>query len=276
MWSRKELKTKAKAAFRANRWRCVLVAIILVSMAAAAGAGAGAAGSSAGNTAYNTANNTSFTPPENFNAMVTGGDPDIPPLPEEFAQLIQVPEAQEKIPTVVIIIALVLVLLLIVVAIVVDALLWNPLEVGCKRFFLENQEKTGAEEKAKLTEVVFGYENSYLNVVKTIFLRDLRLFFWFLLLVIPGLIKSYSYRMVPYILADHPDMKAGDVIRLSRKLMDGNKWKSFVLDLSFFGWWLLALITFGLTAVFFSNPYEYATNAELYRALRDSAEAEKL
>ena len=80
----------------------------------------------------------------------------------------------------------------------------------------------------------------------------------------------YSYRMVPYILADNPNFGADNAITLSRKMMDGNKFALFVLELSFLGWFLLGLLAFGV-GILFVSPYVYATEAQLYLVLRDTA-----
>lgn len=92
---------------------------------------------------------------------------------------------------------------------------------------------------------------------------------WTLLFIIPGLIKSYSYRMVPYILSDNEDMSATEAITKSREIMNGNKWRAFVLDLSFIGWVFLSCITLGLVGIFYVAPYISATEAELYEAIKD-------
>ena len=70
----------------------------------------------------------------------------------------------------------------------------------------------------------------------------LYVFLWSMLFVIPGIIKSYSYAMTPYILAENPGMKADDAITESRKIMDGNKWRLFCLLFSFIGWEILCII----------------------------------
>ena len=113
-----------------------------------------------------------------------------------------------------------------------------------------------------------GYEGNYKNVVLTTLLRDVYQILWTLLFLVPGIVKSYSYRMVSYLLTDDPSMPPKEAITRSREMMKGQKWRAFVLDLSFIGWGLLSAITFGLVGIFYSNPYQYATEAELYRALR--------
>ena len=69
---------------------------------------------------------------------------------------------------------------------------------------------------------------------------------WALLLLIPGIIKSYSYAMAPYILKDNPEMGAEEAIVESMKMMKGYKLKLFLLDLSFIGWIILMILTLGI------------------------------
>ena len=71
--------------------------------------------------------------------------------------------------------------------------------------------------------------------------------------------------MVPYILAENPDMKTMEVLRLSKEMMDGQKWNAFVLGLSFLGWQLLGTLLCGI-GTFFVQPYVDATFAELLRS----------
>lgn len=99
------------------------------------------------------------------------------------------------------------------------------------------------------------------------FFRDLYTFLWSLLFVIPGIVKFYEYRMIPYLLAQYPDMPMEQAFETSRRLMDGNKWKAFVLDLSFILWFLLSGITGGLVGLFYVQPYFEQTSAALYDAI---------
>lgn len=80
----------------------------------------------------------------------------------------------------------------------------------------------------------------------------------------------YEYMMVPFILAENPDMRRKEVFALSKKMMTGNKWKAFVLDLSFLGWSILGGITLGILNVLFVAPYQNLTKAELYQTLKDA------
>ena len=84
---------------------------------------------------------------------------------------------------------------------------------------------------------------------------QLFIFLWSLLFVIPGVIKSYSYALTPYILGDRKDVGARDALKLSMRMMDGHKWELFVFQLSFLGWFLLSSLTGGILGVFYVNPY---------------------
>lgn len=145
-----------------------------------------------------------------------------------------------------------------------DIFLLNPIETGCYRFFAKN-----TKEPAKLSNVVFAFDHNYMNVVKIRFFQDLYIFLWSLLFVIPGIIKSYEYRMVPYIVGENPKISKAEAFRLSKEMMMGNKWRAFVLDLSFIPWDLLSILTCGILSIFWVDPYRQATYAELYMVLKN-------
>ena len=86
--------------------------------------------------------------------------------------------------------------------------------------------------------------------------------------IIGGVIKHYSYHLVPFIVAENPDIKPLEAIRLSRRMMKGHKMECFFIDLSYIGWAILGLITFGLTDVFWAVPYKIAAKTEFYAAVR--------
>ncbi len=99
-------------------------------------------------------------------------------------------------------------------------------------------------------------------------LRVVYTFLWSLLLIIPGIYAGYGYAMTPYILLEHPDMTANEAITESKKLMDGNRWRLFCLEISFIGWSLLtALFTLGI-GYFWLVPYMEASFAAFYREIR--------
>ena len=234
MRNRKSLKANGKAAFRANYWPSVVAALIL---AAIFGGGFATVGNSASDA---TAEQTAAIEQE-----LEG----IPP----------------EVVLTILLAVLGVILLASVVTALVSAFLINPLRVGCVRFFTVN-----SDAPARLSELGYGYKSNYLNSVLTLLLKDIFIGLWSLLFLIPGLVKSYSYRLTPYILAENPSLSSTEAITLSRKMMNGQKWRAFVLDLSFIGWQLLAGLTLGLVGIFHSFPYQCATNAELYKAIRDS------
>ncbi len=247
MWNRKEIKAKGKAAFQANYWRCVLVALIVVCIL---GSGAAANKRSADSAADQVPGY------QQSSSLVKN------PITELKEVLAALSSAQRNAVVGVIAAAVGGTLL---VFVLIDVLLINPLEVGCRRFFLVNSDRA-----AELNELGYGFKSNFGNVVKTILLRDVYLFLWALLFVIPAIVKAYSYALVPYILADDPSMSPKDAITCSRTMMNGNKWKAFMLDLSFIGWDILAVVTAGLVGVFYSNPYQCAAHAEMYKAIRSA------
>ena len=113
------------------------------------------------------------------------------------------------------------------------------------------------------------------RVALTMFASYLFQFLWSLTLV-GGVIKHYSYLMVPFIAAENPDISPKDAIRLSRKMMNGHKWDCFLLDLSFIGWHLLGILTFGFSDVFWGVPYHLSAMTEVYARLRADAKKENL
>lgn len=102
-------------------------------------------------------------------------------------------------------------------------------------------------------------------------LSSLYIALWSMLFVIPGIIKTFSYAMVPYILVEMPSVGASEAIDLSKRMMRGYKWKLFVLNLSFIGWDLLNAFTFGILGILFVEPYKATANAGFYEMVRDNA-----
>ncbi|MCD8052962.1 MAG: DUF975 family protein [Lachnospiraceae bacterium] len=148
-------------------------------------------------------------------------------------------------------------------AVALAVLLGNVLEVGAARFYLHNIHSRG-----ELGDLLFGFRYQYGNVVAVMFRRMLYIFLWSLLFVIPGIVKAYEYRMVPYLLADNPELTAHEALERSREMMRGEKWNAWVLDLSFFLWDILSAVTMGIAGLVWVGPYEDAAGAELYTALK--------
>ena len=101
-------------------------------------------------------------------------------------------------------------------------------------------------------------------------LSTIYIFLWTLLLIIPGIIKSYSYALTPYILVEHPEMSANEAIEESMRLMDGHKFDLFYLQLSFIGWAILSILSLGL-GFFWLIPYQMTAQAAFYRDIKNEA-----
>ncbi len=150
-------------------------------------------------------------------------------------------------------------------------LVGTVVEVGGRKFFAELGDR-----RAHLGYLGYGFRRGrYGTVVLAMFFRGLFILLWALLLVVPGIVKAYSYRMVPYLLGDNPYLGWRRALELSREMTDGEKGEIFILDLSFIGWYLLGLLALGV-GVLFVQPYYDATQGELYRDLREKALAEGL
>ena len=241
MWTRKALKTKAKEALKRNYWKAVLVSLLIILLIAgfSHGFSSGSGGSS---------------PKEEISDM------------QEMTPSPATAEMSSTDLVIVVIVAIVIftVVFCIVFAIAyaIAAFLYNPVLVGVNRFMLKS-----VDDKAEVKEIAYAFDHSYMNVVKTMFFKDLYVFLWTLLFIIPGVYKKYQYRMVPYIMAEHPEMNYKEALELSKNMMDGEKWHAFVLDLSFVLWHVLGMITCGILEAFYIAPYQNLTNAELYRTI---------
>ena len=254
MWDRKELKAKGKAAYRANRLMCIIAALLLLLVS---GAGAGASG--AGSGIRSADNDTQY-----YYDDSDGGYGD---LYDEEAEFGDQESSTDDAVVVAAVVTVVIIIVLIVVAVgvVVGAFLLNPLQVGLRKFFVDNATEASAALNSR--NIGLAFKNNYIRVVGSMFTTGLFTFLWSLLLIIPGIYKSYCWRLVPYIIGEDPSIKGSDARALSARMMEGSKWDSFVLDLSFLGWHLLGGLTLGILDLIFTNPYQAATDAELYLTL---------
>lgn len=162
--------------------------------------------------------------------------------------------------------ALAIVTIVVIFLSIIRVFLGYVVEVGGRKFFI-----CAAKGDSDMNYLGFGFSSTrYIEIIKTMFVRSVFIFLWTLLLIIPGIVKSYAYRMVPYILADNPNIGYRRAIELSNEMTMGHKFDIFVLDLSFLGWYFLGALLFGI-GTFFVLPYDNATNAELYLELRENA-----
>ena len=310
-WTIRELKARGLAACKANYWPCVAIALLAFFLANGGGCrfsrtvgGDGRSSSSASSAVVvsEEAESPSSEAAVESCADSGSGDTAVSVSPSDGKWLGKTGKYRKEHPrrfALLVAAAVLGVIALLAVAVAVRFLVFNPLLVGCRNFFLQN---TAC--KADFNAVGAPFR-SWKRVVKTMFLRDLFLFFWFLpafaawfvaagvflhtgflsgeeplpfgvflawaaaaaLLFIPAIVKTYAYRLVPYLLADDPALAGRAAVTRSRELMAGNKFRVWLLDLSFLGWHLLSLLTLGLLAVFRVLPWLYATDAALYRAL---------
>lgn len=119
--------------------------------------------------------------------------------------------------------------------------------------------------------ILFEGFSDYGRILGTKLLQAIYTFLWALLLLIPGVIKHYSYAMTDYILKEKPELRNNAAIEKSMAMMEGNKMKLFLLDLSFIGWAILSLFTLGI-GYFFLQPYISVSHAAFYGDLKAQQE----
>ncbi len=147
-------------------------------------------------------------------------------------------------------------------------LISNMYIVVSRRIFLESR----IYKRVSVQKFLFlFYIKKWRHVSWVMFVTSIYNFFWYFALVVPGIMKRYSYFMVPFILAENPKVSAREAIALSRKMMTGHKFECFLLELSFFGWLVLRIATMGLSGLFFSNSYQVAAYTEFYVYMRTLA-----
>ena len=139
-----------------------------------------------------------------------------------------------------------------------------PLQVGYYNTFNRLYQEGNTDIVSNL--FTSGFRN-WGHIVLGQFLMGVFIFLWSLLLVVPGIVKAYSYAMTPYILVDRPELSANEAISLSSKMMAGRKFDLFRLQLSFVGWMLLCVLTLGTGALFLS-PYMMTAQAAFYQDVR--------
>ncbi|MCI9593147.1 MAG: DUF975 family protein [Lachnospiraceae bacterium] len=234
MWTREELKTRAKAGLKIYYWYGLLVCFVAGLLGAAASAGP----------------HFSVNYSRRFNQQMHYME-EVFEDPSFFMGLL--------------LLILSASLLFGLAALCFSLFVSNVVYVGqCRYFSISTLE----QRNAGVEELFSGFRRGhYLNIVKTQFFRGLYEFLWSLLLIIPGIVKHYEYYMVPYLLAEYPTMDRKEIFHMSKVMMEGNKLDTWVLELSFIGWYLLGAL-FCCMGGIFVNPYREATIAELYLKLR--------
>ncbi len=146
------------------------------------------------------------------------------------------------------------------------ALLVIPVQAGmCLAF-----QRAWRGRSAEINDVFIPFKDYRRNLVGLLW-PALWVFLWSLLLVIPGIIKAISYAMTPYILADYPQVKDKEALRLSMRMTRGRLYDIFVFYLSFIGWSILGALTLGILEILFVGPYRGIASAGLYESLKASA-----
>ena len=267
MWTRNLLKENGKIAFKRNYWLCVVACLITMLL-----------GGLANNTGTSSSLNLDSLRGNNNNLEIDG-----------FGELDQLGEFDDyidmsgeltldnfgstvnsmikSIPSYIFAILGAVILIGVVLGLAMSILVSNVVNVGCCRFFMENR-----EHKTPIGAVFHGFKKGrYLSTVFTMFVKNLYVFLWSLLLVVPGIVKGYSYYMVSYIVAENSELDKNRVFEMSKAMMKGHKWEAFVLELSFIGWVILGGLTAGILNIFYVNPYMLATKAEFYTAIKAEA-----
>lgn len=137
----------------------------------------------------------------------------------------------------------------------------NVIQIGLNRYLLEKHTS-----KPSSNLLLFGFQTNYINIVKIMFIMNLKTLLWTCLFIIPGIIKAYEYYMIPFILAKNPNIETQEAFKLSKNMTKNNKMNLFILELSFFGWILLGLLTCGI-GLYFLMPYIASAQAEAFIAL---------
>lgn len=146
-------------------------------------------------------------------------------------------------------------------------------KAGGIRYFLKLRKNNPTDVK----EVFQNFKDkTFINIAKLSFCKYGFTYLWSLLFFIPGIIKSYEYWAIDYIVATRPNIDRQEAFRLSKTLMSGHKWDLFVLQLSFIGWQFLDSFTSGLLGIFYVNPYMQATFVEFFSDIRLEALAKGL
>ena len=159
------------------------------------------------------------------------------------------------------------ILYIVIAALVLIALyfiLGSIIGVGYARFNLHL-----VDQESPSFETLFAYFPYWKTASAARLLQSLYILLWSLLLIIPGILASYSYAMTEFILAECPDLTAGEAIARSKALMYGNRWRLFCLQFSFIGWSILCTLTLGIGNLWLT-PYTHAATAAFYREISAS------
>lgn len=137
------------------------------------------------------------------------------------------------------------------------------LALGSVSYFL----KVSRNEEVTFKEL-FSKTSLWLLYIGVTIMTSIFIGLWSLLLLIPGIIASYRYSMVNYIMVDNPELGVFGAIKRSKEIMVGHKMDLFILQLSFIGWLLLSMLTLGILMLYVT-PYMNVTFANFYNSIKD-------
>ena len=164
--------------------------------------------------------------------------------------------------------ATIILLVTLLIGMVYNIFVGSIIQLGKKKLFLEN-----VEDPNETIGLIFdGFTGGkYMQRVKVMLLYHLRIWLGYLLFLIPGIIASYKYYLVPYIVAENPDIDIKRALELSKEMTNGHKFDIFVMELSFLGWLLLSgCCTCGILT-FWVNPYMESSFAVMYTEMKNDA-----
>ena len=150
-----------------------------------------------------------------------------------------------------------------IIGLVLSILLTSPMTVGVCNYFIKNTDSAPS-----FKDAFSGFKVKYGRNIGTLLLVGIKTVLWTLLFIIPGIIKSYEYAIIPYILADDAEISSKEAFKKAKEMMAGNKWRLFKLEFSFIGWVILCVLTLGIGTLFLI-PYINAATAEFYAELKN-------
>lgn len=138
-------------------------------------------------------------------------------------------------------------------------LLAGALSLGHCKYYID----LVAENRQDEVSVIFSRFDIFPKAMGLNLFMGLFIWLWSLLLIVPGIIASYRYRLAPYLMAENPNLGIREAVNMSKELMAGHKWRLFCLELSFIGWGILSALTCGIGDLWL-QPYISAATAAFY------------
>ena len=141
----------------------------------------------------------------------------------------------------------------------------GPMTYGIARAFLNV--KRGGKEEPDVADLFVGFKEAVYDAFLLGIIRSALIALWCILLIVPGVIKAYSYSMAFYIQQESSDKEWRSCLERSRRMMDGYKWKLFTLDVGFLGWYIVGALCAGV-GVFWTSAYHGMARAHFYDELK--------